>query len=1147
MKNFFLYNRLITICFIMLFGPGLAIGQVFMTELADPNNNANARYIELYNAGVSAVDFTEGSGWRINKYTNGSATVSQYIDLTGTILAGDFYIIAYDVTSGTFQSVYGFAPDQLDAVSNGVAGANGDDTIELLDGTGAVVDFYGMQPHTDLTGTVWEYEDGRAERASDATSGKNPPVDADWNTWSDGPGGDIILTRNAPQNFDPAAWIGVSSSGQTITVTPTSLSSFSYVEGSGPSSEQSFDISGADLTDDISITPPTNYEISTGTGGSFVPTNPITLIQSGGTVSSTTIYVRLKAGLSVGTYNGEDISATSTGATIKTVTCNGAVIPLSGPTITVTPTSLSSFSYVEGSGPSSEQFFDISGADLTDDISITPPTNYEISTGTGGSFVPTNPITLIQSGGTVSSTTIYVRLKAGLSGGAYNGEDITATSTGATNKTVTCNGAVIPSSFPNAWINEFHYDNDGGDVGEFVEIVIEDPGSYTLSDFQVNLYNGYNGTSYNYGIALSYFGSVITGQFLSYEGSFTATDGPANGLTSTDIDVSEPFDTPVGYSLQLGGTGTQYSDFTWNIPAPETKGTLNNGQTLSSGSGPTITVTPTSLSGFSYLEGGGPSASQSYDLSGSDLTPASGDITVTGSTNYEVSLNDADFSGSANVGYTGGTLASTTIYVRLKAGLPLDIYDGETISNEGGSATAQNVLCNGAVIKPEPTNYVTGFTAVLGNPPYYYNDLSWTDATGGTEPDGYLIKRSYIDFSDIVDPVDGTPESNSSSRQNVFQGEQVAVFTGYAGSTYYYKIFPYTNSDSYIDYKTDGSVPEFSITNANAPTLPITENFEYATGSLLTDNGWVAHSGEGDFPIMVNDNALTYTDYVNSGLGKSVTLIGGSAEDDNRVFDSVYSGSIYASFMVNVESATTSGVYFFHFAPENSYGYRARVYVQNDGTDNLAFGVSFGSNAAEYTLFNYSLNQTYLIVANYTFNTGSTTDDEVKLWIDPVLDGIEPVSDLTQTAPSQVDAVSLGMFALRQGYNGPVMTFGGLRVADTWVPETGTTFPLSVIVVDGWNMVSAPGTNPAGMEVVTWWPHRTGSVFGFNGTQYVAVTDATPGEGYWMKNDGDETYEYTAIEIVAHDPIPTTTGWNMIGGYETSPLITALKRKTGAR
>ena len=103
------------------------------------------------------------------------------------------------------------------------------------------------------------------------------------------------------------------------------------------------------------------------------------------------------------------------------------------------------------------------------------------------------------------------------------------------------------------------------------------------------------------------------------------------------------------------------------------------------------------------------------------------------------------------------------------------------------------------------------------------------------------------------------------------------------------------------------------------------------------------------------------------------------------------------------------------------------------------------------------------------------------------------------------------------------------------------TFELNVLVQNSWNMVSAPGTNPDGMGVGTWWAHKTGTVWGFNGVQYIAKTVATPGEGYWMKNTVAETYSYPAIEIVAHNPIPVTTGWNMIGGYETSPTIVALK------
>lgn len=144
---------------------------------------------------------------------------------------------------------------------------------------------------------------------------------------------------------------------------------------------------------------------------------------------------------------------------------------------------------------------------------------------------------------------------------------------------------------PNAWINEIHYDNSGTDVAEIIEVVIKDEG-LTISDFGVTLYNGNNGLAYGTksvgtdftyggttggylfyyftypvngiqngspdGMALSYSGSLI--QFLSYEGTFTAMDGVANGTLSTDIGVVEGAEA-AGFSLQLTGSGTQYADF----------------------------------------------------------------------------------------------------------------------------------------------------------------------------------------------------------------------------------------------------------------------------------------------------------------------------------------------------------------------------------------------------------------------------------------------------------------------------------------------------------------------------------------------------------------------------------------------------------
>jgi hypothetical protein len=108
----------------------------------------------------------------------------------------------------------------------------------------------------------------------------------------------------------------------TVTVNPSTLTGFTYLEGNGPSAEQTFTVEGSNLTNNITIAASTNYEISETSGSGY--TSPITLTPIGGTVNSTTIYVRLIAGLSAGTYN-EDITCSSTNATPKTVACSGEV------------------------------------------------------------------------------------------------------------------------------------------------------------------------------------------------------------------------------------------------------------------------------------------------------------------------------------------------------------------------------------------------------------------------------------------------------------------------------------------------------------------------------------------------------------------------------------------------------------------------------------------------------------------------------------------------------------------------------------------------------------------------------------------------------------------------------------------------------
>ena len=180
-----------------------------------------------------------------------------------------------------------------------------------------------------------------------------------------------------------------------------------------------------------------------------------------------------------------------------------------------------------------------------------------------------------------------------------------------------------------AWVNEIHYDNDGTDQGEFIEIA--GPAGLDLNGWSVALYNGDNGSVYNtlplsgvlanqsngYGFSVvnlptngiqngapdgfalvNGMGSVV--EFLSYEGSFNAASGPAAGQTSMDIGVSESGTTPVGQSLQRTGTGFTGMSFNFVAPAAATSGSANTGQTFTAPvSGVPVTLTVTDVNGNS--------------------------------------------------------------------------------------------------------------------------------------------------------------------------------------------------------------------------------------------------------------------------------------------------------------------------------------------------------------------------------------------------------------------------------------------------------------------------------------------------------------------------------------------------------------------
>ena len=180
-------------------------------------------------------------------------------------------------------------------------------------------------------------------------------------------------------------------------------------------------------------------------------------------------------------------------------------------------------------------------------------------------------------------------------------EDLSGNSFGGINSTTTWNFTTRPPyELCAPIISEIHYDNDGADDGEFIEIMV--PTGYEVSGLMIDLYRS-NGTSYATetvasgamsqdgdadvyildisgiqngpnGLALSENGTLL--EFISYEGTVTATEGPANTETSVNIGVSESSSTPIGFSLQ------RQSDDNWAGPQAETRGAANFNTTIES-------------------------------------------------------------------------------------------------------------------------------------------------------------------------------------------------------------------------------------------------------------------------------------------------------------------------------------------------------------------------------------------------------------------------------------------------------------------------------------------------------------------------------------------------------------------------------------
>ena len=427
-----------------------------------------------------------------------------------------------------------------------------------------------------------------------------------------------IYTFDKAYNYSSA----VTASGAPAAPTPTiaasgTLTAVNTTYGTASASPTSFTVSGSNLTGNLTVAPPSGFEVSTTIGSGY--TTSLTLTATTGSVASTTVYVRLAATATAGSspYSG-NITVSGGGATSQNVATVSSTVSKKALTITAAAQTVS---------------YGTAAATVTG----------------AGSYTPTgfaNGDTSSVIGGTASYTTTYTATTAAGS----NVATITpiTTSLTATNYSFTAaNGnitvtAVVPSAPTITGITA---------------------GNGQLSvDFTAPSSNG---------------GASLT----NYEYS---TDGGTTWITPSAAVTSSPLlitglANATAYNVQLRaknsvGSGTATASTQATPVAP---------------SSPTLTVAPATFGSAFSTTYGTASSTQTFTVSGSTL---SGDVTVTAPTGFEISLSSGTgYAGSLVLAQTSGSVASTTIYAQLKATAAAGSYNGQTFTVVSTGATTQNV------------------------------------------------------------------------------------------------------------------------------------------------------------------------------------------------------------------------------------------------------------------------------------------------------------------------------------------------------------------------------------------------------------------------------------------------------------------------
>ncbi len=202
------------------------------------NSKSTTRSIDLYMKTTSKTAFTSKTGW-------------ETLSASNKVFSGNVTFNASGWTTITLSTPF---------VYNGTSNL----VIGMDDNTGSYVSSSSNSPK------FYVYSTGanRALRIYSDNTNYNPASPTSYNGSYVTSNNQIVLTKTTASS-------GTTNS-ETLFATPNTLSGFTYSYGSGPSEVQSFAVVGANLNGNVTVTAPSNYEISTSANGNYGSTVTLT-------------------------------------------------------------------------------------------------------------------------------------------------------------------------------------------------------------------------------------------------------------------------------------------------------------------------------------------------------------------------------------------------------------------------------------------------------------------------------------------------------------------------------------------------------------------------------------------------------------------------------------------------------------------------------------------------------------------------------------------------------------------------------------------------------------------------------------------------------------------------------------------------------